>query len=174
MKKAGLILLAGVLLSAAAFAGFYYVGTASSRAMMSDPQPELAWLKKEFRLSDDEYGRIVKLHQAYLPQCAQRCMRIAELNGKLEQLLSKASTVTPEIQAMLSDRAKMRADCEAEMLNHFLQVSRMMPPEQGQRYLQWVEQQTFMSGQAMEQHHHSADHSMHQIRADGGPSNVRP
>jgi len=171
MKKAGLILLAGVLLSAAAFAGFYYLGTASSRAMMSDPQPELAWLKKEFSLSDAEYGRIVKLHEAYLPQCAQRCMRIAELNGKLEDLLSKTPTVTPEIQAVLNDRARMRADCEAEMLNHFLQVSRMMPPEQGQRYLQWVEQQTCLSGQAMEQRHHPADHSKHQSEPMAGHQN---
>ena len=155
MKKAGLILVVGLLLSAAAFAGIYYFGTAPCRAMKSEPQPELAWLKKEFKLSDSEFNRILKLHEAYLPQCAQRCQRIAELNEKLESLLSKSSTVTPEIQAVLSERAKMRADCEAEMLNHFLQVSRMMPLEQGQRYLQWVEEQTFLSGQAMEQRHHS-------------------
>jgi hypothetical protein len=154
MKKAGLILLVGLLLSTAAFSGFYYFGTASCRAIMSEPQPELAWLKKEFKLSDTEFARITKLHEAYLPQCAQRCMRIAELNGKLEQLLSHASAVNPEIQNVLAERAKMRADCEAEMLNHFLEVSRMMPPEQGRRYLQWVEQQSFLNGQAMEAHHH--------------------
>jgi hypothetical protein len=153
MKKAGLILLVGLLLSTAAFSGFYYFGTASCRAIMSERQPELAWLKKEFKLSDTEFARITKLHEAYLPQCAQRCMRIAELNGKLEQLLSHASAVNPEIQSVLAERAKMRADCEAEMLNHFLEVSRMMPPEQGRRYLQWVEQQSFLNGQAMEAHH---------------------
>lgn len=153
MKKAGLILLAGLVLSTAAFSGFYYFGTASCRALASDPQPELAWLKKEFKLSDAEYARITKLHEAYLPQCAQRCMRIAEENQKLEQLLSQSSSVTPEIQSVLVERAKTRADCEAEMLNHFLEVSRTMPPEQGSRYLQWVEQQTFLSGQAMEQRH---------------------
>lgn len=157
MKKAGLILFVGLLLSAGAFAGFYYFGTASCRNMMGEQQPELAWLKHEFKLGDVEFARIVKLHEAYLPQCAQRCMRIAELNDKLEQLLSKASSVTPEIQSALAERAKMRADCEAEMLNHFLEVSRMMPPEQGRRYLQWVEQQTFLNGQAMEQQH---DHHM--------------
>lgn len=156
MKKAGAILLVGLLLSEAGFAGFYYLGTAPCRAMMSEPQPELAWLKKEFKLSDSEYARIVKLHEAYLPQCAQRCKGIGELNERLELLLSKSFTVTPGIQAVLAERAKMRADCEAEMLNHFLQVSRMLPPEQGQRYLQWVEQPTFMSGQAMEQQHAQA------------------
>ena len=153
MKRAGIILLAGLVLSTAAFSGFYYLGTASCRALASDPQPELAWLKKEFKLSDAEYARITKLHEAYLPQCAQRCMRIAEENRKLEQLLSQASSITPEIQSVLAERAKTRANCEAEMLNHFLEVSRTMPPEQGRRYLQWVELQTFLSGQAMEQRH---------------------
>jgi len=161
MKKAALILVAGLILCTAAFAGFYYLGTASCRAMMNEPQPELAWLKKEFQLGDAEYARITKLHESYLPECAQRCMRIAELNGKLEKLLAQASSVTPEIQNVLAERAQTRAECEAEMLNHFLQVSRMMPPEQGKRYLEWVEQQTFLSGQGMEARHHSMEAHHH-------------
>jgi hypothetical protein len=167
MKKGGIVLLLGLLLSAAAFAGFYYLGTASSRAMMKEPEPGLAWLKKEFKLSDAEYARITKLHEAYLPQCAQRCMHIADLNLKLERLLSQASGVTPEILNVLDERAKTRADCEAEMLNHFLEVSRMMPPEQGRRYLEWVEQQTFLSGQGMEQSHQSTN-SIHQSNPMAG------
>jgi hypothetical protein len=153
MKKAGFILLGGLLLSTLAFAGFYYVGTASCRTIMSEPQPELAWLKKEFKLSDAEYARITKLHEAYLPQCAERCKRIAEQDRRLEQILSKTQAITPEIENLLAERAKTRADCEAEMLRHFLEVSRTMPPEEGRRYLQWVEQQTCLSGQAMEQRH---------------------
>ena len=161
MKKVGLILFAGLLLCTAAFSGFYYLGTVSYRTMMREPQPELVWLKKEFNLSDTEYSRISKLHEAYLPQCAKRCARISELNRQLEQLLARASVVTPEIQNVLAQRATMRADCEAEMLNHFLQVSRMMPAEQGQRYLQWVEEQTFLAGQAMEQRHQSTNSLPH-------------
>lgn len=157
MKKVVAILSIGVLLCAAAFAGFYYFGTASSRALMTAPQPELAWLKQEFKLNDAEYDRILRLHEAYLPQCAQRCLRIAELNRKLEELLRTASSLTPEIRNTLAQRARLRADCEAEMLNHFIEVSRMMPSAQGQRYLEWVEQQTFMSGQAMEQRHELAN-----------------
>ena len=126
--------------------------------MMNEAQPELAWLKTEFKLTDAEFQRLTKLHEAYLPQCAQRCARIAELNSKLERLLGQASSVTPEIQQVLAERATMRADCEAEMLNHFLEVSRTMPPEQGKRYLEWVEQQTCLGGRAMEQLHQS-DHS---------------
>jgi hypothetical protein len=153
VKKAVLILVGGLLVSTAAFAGFYYLGTAPCRALLNQPQPELAWLKQEFGLSDAELDRITKLHEAYLPQCAQRCQRIAEQNEKLEQMLSQSSSVTPEIRDLLAARAQTRAECEAEMLKHFLEVSRTMPPEQGRRYLDWVEQRTFLSGQAMEMRH---------------------
>lgn len=156
MKKGAVILVLGLLLGAAGFAGFYYLGTASCRDMMREPQPELAWLKKEFRLSDAEFARISELHAAYLPQCAARCQRIEEENEKLRQLFAQATTVTPEIQAVLAERARMRADCEAEMMKHFLEVSRTMPAEQGRRYLEWVEQQTVLSGNAMEERHRGA------------------
>jgi Heavy-metal resistance len=154
MKKGGIILLLGAMLSAAAFCGFYYSGTACCRGLMKEPQPELAWLKKEFSLSDTEFARISELHAAYLPQCAERCRRIEEQNAKLEQLLAATNAVTPEIQELLTQRAKTRSDCEAEMLKHFLQVSRTMPPEQGRRYLAWVEQQTVLRAQSMEKSHH--------------------
>lgn len=154
MKKGAVILLLGLLVSTAAFSGFYYHGTAPCRVMMSQPQPELAWLKKEFHLSDAEFARISTLHEAYLPQCAQRCLRVAEENRQLNRLLSQASSITPEIKNLLAERAKTRADCEAEMLKHFLEVSRTMPPAEGRRYLEWVEQQTFLNGQGMEARHH--------------------
>jgi hypothetical protein len=153
MKKAGLILFAGLLLSTAAFSGFYYLGTSSWRALMSEPQPELAWLKKEFKLSDEEFARISKLHEAYLPECAERCKRIAEQDQQLQALISDATNMTPQIQNLLTERAKTRADCEAEMLKHFLAVSRTMTPEQGRRYLVWVESQSCLRGQAMEERH---------------------
>ena len=160
MKKGSAILLLGLLLAAAAFAGSYYLGTTSCRNMMRGPQPELAWLKKQFNLSDAEFTRISRLHEAYLPQCRERCRRIEDLNAKLQQLLAQAVTVTPEIQGLLTERARMRADCEAEMLQHFFQVSRTMPPEQGRRYLAWVLQQTSLSGQGMEGRH-QMDHHPH-------------
>jgi len=153
MKKGGVILLLGLLLGAAAFAGFYYLGTAPCRNMMHEPQPELAWLKKEFNLSDDDFARVTAMHEAYLPQCGKRCQVIGEQNAKLAELLSKDPTVTPEIESLLTERAKTRALCEAEMLKHFQEVSRAMPAEQGRRYLVWVQEQTVLRAQAMESRH---------------------
>jgi hypothetical protein len=153
MRKGYLFLAFGVLAGLAAFAVCFLIGTASTREVMTQPDPEMAWLKKEFDLGDAEYQRIVKLHQAYLPQCAMRCAQIEEQNEELKRLLAESPGMTDEIQAVMAKRAQMRADCEAEMLRHFLEVSRSMPLEQGKRYLAWVEQQTLFRGEAMEQLH---------------------
>lgn len=153
MNKAAVILLSGLLLGAAAFSGFYYVGTAPGRHMMSEPQPELAWLKNEFHLSDADFVRITTLHEAYLPQCAERCRVIEGQNRKLKELLAQNAAMTPEIESLLVERAKTRALCEAEMLKHFQEVSKAMPPEQGRRYLAWVQEQTVLRPQAMESRH---------------------
>jgi len=158
MKKGTAIFLLGLLLAIAAFSGFYYIETAPWRAMMREPQPELAWLKKQFNLSDTEFTRVSQLHDAYLPGCQERCRRISELNARLQQLLAQTTTMTPEIQGLLAERARVRADCEAEMLQHFLEVSRTMPPEQGRRYLAWVQQQSSLLGQGMEQRHQMGSH----------------
>jgi len=153
MKKGGVILLLGLLLGAAAFAGFYYLGTAPCRNMMHEPQPELAWLKKEFNLSDSDFVRVTAMHEAYLPKCAERCQVIEEQNTKLKELLTQDPTVTLEVERLLTERANTRALCEAEMLKHFQEVSRVMPSEQGRRYLAWVQEQTVLRAQAMESRH---------------------
>jgi nitrate/nitrite-specific signal transduction histidine kinase len=159
MKKGGLILLLGLLLGTGAFSGIYYLGTASCRHMMNEPQPELAWLKREFNLGEEEFRKVSQLHGAYLPRCAERCRQIEEQNQRLQTLLHEAQTLTPEIQTVLTNRALMRAACEAEMWRHFIEVSRTMPVEQGRRYLAWVESQTFLSSQGMEQRHHASQPS---------------
>ena len=157
MKKSLPILIAGLLLSVVAFCGLYYAGTASQREMLREPKPELAWLKKEFHLSDAEFARVSKLHEAYLPECAERCRIIAAENEKLQQLLAQSAVVTPEIQMLLAERAQTRAECEAAMLKHFYEVSHTMPPEEGRRYLVWVQTQTCLSKQGMEKLHGDSD-----------------
>jgi hypothetical protein len=161
MKKGGLILLLGLILGTAGFSGFYYFGMAPARQMMQQPEPELAWLKKEFHIGDTEFARIVQMHEAYLPECAARCRVIEEQNLKLRELLSRGSGFTPEIQNLLVERAKTRAQCEAEMLKHFQEVSRAMPAEQGRRYLAWVQEQTVLHAQSMEGRHQSKGDNSH-------------
>jgi hypothetical protein len=153
MKRPGLFLVIGLVLAAAAYFGGYFAGTARPRALLQDDAPELAWLKKEFNLSDAEFRRISTLHDAYLPGCMERCQRIDAKNRQLQELLAHATSVTPEIERGLAEAAALRLECQKAMLNHFLAVSQAMPPEQGRRYLAWIEARTFMPEHGMAGHH---------------------
>jgi hypothetical protein len=154
MRRGILILALGVIGAAIAFCCFYLMGTATPRALMRSEQPELAWLQHEFNLNATEMKRVSALHAGYLPQCKDRCRRIDQLNVALTQALAAATQLTPEIQKLLDERAQMRAVCQGEMLKHFFEVSRTMPPEQGRRYLAWVRESTCLHELGME---HSAE-----------------
>jgi hypothetical protein len=117
--------------------------------MLASPTPELLWLKKEFNLNQAEFARLARLHEGYLPECERRCRLIEEQNQKLGRLLVNTTNVTPEIQGVLTERARLRTECQAAMLGHFFEVSRLMPAEQGKRYLAWVQEQTCLHEQAM-------------------------
>jgi hypothetical protein len=125
--------------------------------MLREENPGLAWLKQEFHVSDAEFARICRMHEAYLPECHHRCQRIQEQNEQLHELLARSTNVTPQVQALLAERAKTRGECEAAMLSHFLAVSQTMPPEEGRRYLAWVESQSSLWGMGMEEQHRPAD-----------------
>jgi len=150
MRRGILILALGLVVGALAYCCVYFMGTTTPRALMQSAQPELAWLKREFNLGDAEFKRICELHAGYLPQCKKRCQRIDELNNALSSTLASATQVTPELEKLLSERAQIRANCQAEMLKHFFEVSRTMPPEQGKRYLAWVRENTCLREQAMD------------------------
>jgi hypothetical protein len=145
MKRPVLILLAGLALAAAAYAGLYFATTARCHALVRGQEPELAWLKAEFNVSDAEFTRICRMREAYLTGCAERCRQIDLKNQELKWLLAATNTVTPAIEQTLLEAARLRAECQKKMLEHFYAVSQTMPPEQGKRYLVWVQEQTILS-----------------------------
>ena len=153
MKRPVLVLLIGLFAAVAAYCGFYFVGTAQFRGVLESETPELFWLKKEFNLSETEFARISQLHAAYRPHCMERCRRIAEQDDKLRRLLATAADLTPQIESVLAERSKLRVECESAMLRHFFEVSHTMPPEQGKRYLAWVQEKTFLQDSTMSEQH---------------------
>jgi Spy/CpxP family protein refolding chaperone len=129
------------------------------RQMLECPAPELAWLKKEFHLGDAEFERITKLHDGYMPRCAELCRRIAQKNSELQQLVSGTNVDPKAVEQKLKEAGELRVECQKNMFNHFLEVSRQMPPEQGRRYLQWVQQRTLTPEHDMAERH-STNHTM--------------
>lgn len=145
MKRAIAILLLGFAVATLAYAVVYHGTTAQEREAMQSGAPELYWLKQEFHLDDAQFQRISRMHEGYLPQCGETCQKIAGKTAELKDLFSRTGAVTPEVEKKLEEIAKLRAECQANMLRHFYEVSKVMPPEEGRRYLAWVRQKTVLS-----------------------------
>jgi hypothetical protein len=135
MRRSLLILLAMLLAGAALTGASYLLGCRICARQLAGRGDDLAWLRREFRLGDAEMQRIRQLHEGYLPKCRENCARIAAKKKELEAVLEQAQGMTPEAQQKLAEVAALRAQCQANMLGHFYEVSRAMPPEQGRRYL---------------------------------------
>src|SRR5436190_17945928 len=99
-----------------------------ARQMAAD---DLSWLKREFRLSESEMQRVRQLHEGYLPKCREMCGKIAAKQGEVNEALAKGQAPDEKLMEL----ATIRAQCQAQMLRHFQEVSQAMPAEQGKRYL---------------------------------------
>jgi hypothetical protein len=162
--RRSLIILIGVLaVGVAVFGGSYFLAQWLCARQMSNPADDLAWLRQEFRLSDAEMARVRKLHDGYLPKCGEMCERIAAKRREVDQALLGATNVTPLAEQKLVELGTLRAQCQAQMLHHFAEVSQVMPPEQGRRYLGEMQRLTLgfheqieqsMSGSAGHSHGH--------------------
>ncbi|MBI2925157.1 MAG: periplasmic heavy metal sensor [Verrucomicrobia bacterium] len=146
MTRSWLILLSGLVGALVACAGVYFAATKPSRSWEEKARPELAWLRQEHRLSDADYDRICELHSAYLPACTQMRQVIETKTTQLRRLLAGATRVTPEIAEALKEVALLRAECQKTLLDHFYEVSRAMPPAEGQRYLTMMQELSLRGG----------------------------
>ena len=144
MKRSALITaLAGLLAGIVAYAFVYLARTAPERQAAGSQSPALAWMREEFGLTESQFGELNKLHNAYLPRCEEMCRRIGLKGAELDRLLKEKNAVTPEVRAVLGEMAGLRAECQANMLEHFYNVAKTMPQQQGERYLTWIKGECF-------------------------------
>jgi hypothetical protein len=135
MNRSVFILLGALTVGAAVFAGAYFTSQRVCVMTMSRAADDLSWLRDEFHLSDAEMARIRRLHEGYKPQCAKMCALIAAKNAEVQAALGTGTNVTADAKRKLTELGELRAQCQAQMLQHFIGVSQTMPPEEGQRYL---------------------------------------
>ena len=62
--------------------------------MAKSGQTTWDWLQQEFHLNDAELARIQKLHEGYLPKCAEMCVKIAAKKSELETALTGSNVDT--------------------------------------------------------------------------------
>ncbi len=164
MRRPLLILVAVVIAGLAAIGSSYLIARQICEGHWMDTTDDLEWLRHEFRLSDAELQRVRQLHEGYLPKCRAMCERIAAKKLELEAAFdASTNAVTPVVQEKLNEVAALRAQCQAQMLQHFYEVSQSMPAAQGRRYLEEMQRLTLgfheqvenrMSGQPSPAHVH--------------------
>lgn len=160
MNRSLVIFFAALALGAAIFAGSFLTARHATVACCAKPADDLNWLQLEFHLGDAEMARIRELHAGYLPQCAEFCARIAAKQSELNALPANGTNLTAAAQLKLDEIAALRAQCQSNMLQHFIAVSQAMPPEQGRRYLAEMKKLTLDSHEAIEQS--MSDHAGHE------------
>jgi len=163
MNRSLIIVLGAVALGVALFSGSYLVGQRLCQVCIAQPAGNLDWLRKEYHLNDAEMARIQKLHADYLSQCALMCQMVVAKKQEVSAALNNTSTVSPVVEQKLSELATCRAQCQSQMLQYFVQVSQVMPPAEGRRYL--AEMQNFtlgFQGGNEQSTSPSADHEHHQ------------
>jgi small-conductance mechanosensitive channel len=163
MNRSLVILLGALALGAAIFGGSCLLSRQVCQSCITSLSDDLNWLRTEFHLSDAEMAHIRELHEGYLPKCAEMCAKIAAKKSELASVLGTGTNLTAEAQTKLNEIAALRAQCQAQMLQHFITVSQAMPPEQGRRYLAEMKRVTLgtnelmeqsMSGDSGHEHHH--------------------
>src|ERR1039458_9030292 len=115
MRRSLLILLVALLAGAAIAGASYLLGCRICARQLAGSGDELAWLRREVRLSDTEMQRIRQLHDGYLPKCHQNCALIAAKKRELQAALDRAQGMTPEAQQKLAEVAALRAKCQSKM-----------------------------------------------------------
>jgi hypothetical protein len=163
MNRSLVILIGALALCGAIFAGSYFTARHATVVCCTRTMDDLSWLQTEFHLSDADTAHIRELHEGYLPKCGEMCAKIAAKKSEIDAALGNGTNTTAEAQVKMNELAALRAQCQAQMLQHFITVSQAMPPEEGKRYLEEMKQLTLgnheqmersMSGNTDHEHHH--------------------
>ena len=140
------ILLAAITVGFGAFWLCTFFGTADLRAVSSDRDAELVWLRREFHLTDAQFQRIQALHSAYVGKCDLMCQRIRYANAALDAAISRNRRVTPEVQQAMGEVARVQQECQQSMLAHIYEISEQMNPSSAEQYLKMVKQRIIQPG----------------------------
>jgi len=142
MKRLPLLLGLIVLVGGATYLVCYRFAIGPSVVVTPDgTDAELAWLQREFALTPTHYEKVLALHHAYRPVCADHCARYLAAHDRLKSKLQEQTAWAPEIGEAIAEMARLESECHASMLKYSFNVAACMSPEQGRRYLDMIKLQ---------------------------------
>lgn len=138
MGKGLLIIALAAAVAIGGYCTYYRSITAPTQAMLSGPDGEMEWLRREYHLSDAQFSRIQQMHRAYAPKCDLMCEKIAAANARLSQLIIASKSYTPEVEAAMKECLAVQGECRQALLAHVYAVSAGMSPADGAHYLEMM------------------------------------
>ena len=95
----------------------------------------MEWLRADFKLTDQQFAAIKKLHDAYSVVCEEHCHEIMRAVSARNEL--KAAPQANASAIATADRRveELRLACDAAIATHVRQCAALMSPEASQRYL---------------------------------------
>ena len=135
MNRSLFIVLGAFALGVVLFIGSFALSQRLCRACATEPPGGLHWLQSQYQLNSEEMVRIQKLHNDYLIQCDAMCRMITTKQQAVEAALNNATNISPVAQQKLDDLAACRIHCQSQILQYFINVSQIMPSDQGHQYL---------------------------------------
>ncbi len=140
MKRLIIVLALAVLLGSGAYFTAYNV-VHRTFCPTPDVAEPLGWMRHEFHLNDEQFAQVKKLEDEYAPRCAAMCDQIEKSHTALKDLIMTHGNMSPEVKAALQKDSEIQQQCREDMLNHIYEISKVMPPAEGQRYLQMMQAQ---------------------------------
>lgn len=135
MKRSILVLAIALVAGVAAFCLIRSQRVGKPQSVLLDAMPELAWVKSELKLSDEQFANVSALHAAYRPKCLEMCGKIAAAHEKVEEQIRENPAVTPELESAIHEHAAIHADCQQAMLVHIFQTAAVLDREQAALYM---------------------------------------
>jgi hypothetical protein len=112
-----------LVVAGAAAGGFYYSQRDAELGRAARARDAMTWLRTEFHLTTVQEAAITKLQNEYAVVCSEHCAMI----------LAARKRAAPAAEVAVLEKT-----CTDAMRAHFTQVSALMSPGEGPRYLQEV------------------------------------
>jgi Spy/CpxP family protein refolding chaperone len=129
--------LVAVIAAATGFLAFRASGNGAVQDALSR-RDAMEWLRTDFQLTNAQFARIKKMHEAYSTVCEEHCREI-QIAARARRALEHSAPADPAAIAAADRRVEqLRLVCESAIATHVRQCAAQMSPEAGQRYLAMV------------------------------------
>jgi uncharacterized membrane protein YidH (DUF202 family) len=137
MKNFLLTLLAVIAAGVLAAGAFFRWQSNDALHAAAQERDAMKWLRTEFHLSDAQFAAIAKLHEDYSVECADHCAAIGSTRAQLAAA-EKSGQPVATIAVLRRAVAERELACRSAIGAHLRKVAALMPPGEGERYLQML------------------------------------